>query len=380
MAKETMTPIERTWAAIRLEKPDRVPVVPELTPDPAAHLAGVTMAQVCSDSQVAQSAFLKVFDDYGGWDSAFGGPITPVQMQAANIYPMKMRIPGRDLPDDYMFQLVEEEIMKPEDYNKICDMGIDRFYYEDYLWRINNFQPDELPKLLEEMLTNWGPFKAELDKRGIQPFLMANEFHPFFQLSLMRSMVPFTQDLYYNPEPVERALKQMTAELIPKQIGVCKAFGVDTWLFTDERASGFYYPLSVFERFWWPYTQEIVDAFWSEGITTIFHLDTCWDKNIPYFKKLPRGSAIIELDSTTDIFRAKEVLRSHLCLHGDVSASLLSIGKPEDVEAYCKKLIDEVGGDGGFILGSGCSVPPNCKSENFRAMIETGKKYEFSKK
>jgi uroporphyrinogen-III decarboxylase len=122
-----------------------------------------------------------------------------------------------------------------------------------------------------------------------------------------------------------------------------------------------------------------VDAFWSEGIVTLFHLDQCWDKNIPYFKELPRGSAILELDSVTDIFAAKESLRSHLCLHGDVSAAMLSVAQPEDVEAYCKRLIDEVGDDGGFIMGSGCSVPPTVKPENFRAMIETGKNYELTK-
>ena len=123
-----------------------------------------------------------------------------------------------------------------------------------------------------------------------------------------------------------------------------------------------------------------MEAFWSEGIVTIFHLDQCWDKNLPYFKRLPKGSAIIELDSLTDIFSAKELLRGHLSIHGDVPAALLTIGKPEEVEAYCKKLIDEVGGDGGFILGSGCSVPCNVKAENFRAMIETGKNYELSGK
>ena len=375
MAKESMTPIERTRAAIRTERTDRVPVVPFLSPEAAAHLTGMTMAQVSNDARMVQTAFLKVFDEHGGWDSAFGGPITPAQMQAANIYPMKMRIPGRDLPDDYMFQLVEEEVMKPEDYNRMWEMGPDRFYYEDYLWRINCFQPEELPSMLEEMLTNWGPWRVELDKRGIEPFVMAHEFHPFFKLCLMRSMVPFTQDLYYNPEPVERALKQMTAELIPKQIEVCRAFGVDSWLFVDERASGYYYPLSIFERFWWPYTQEIIEAFWSEGITTVFHLDMRWDKNLPYFRKLPKGSTIIELDSTTDIFLAKDVLRGHLCIHGDVPASLLSLGKPEEVEAYCRRLIDEVGAGGGFILGTGCAAPPDCKPENFTAMIETVKRH-----
>jgi len=378
MARETMSPNERLWAAIRLEKPDRVPVVPQLLPEPAAHLTGLTMAQVASDNQVALEAMFKVFDEYGGWDSCYPGAYMPIQMQAANLYPMRMRIPGKDLPDDHIFQLAEEEVLRIEDYDKICDMGIDRFYYEDYLWRITDLKPEDLPKAIEGLQASFAQFMTECGKRGVQPFFLGYAIHPFFTLSLMRSMVPFTQDLYFNPEPVERALKHMTAELIPKQLSIVKQSGINVWLLTEERASAFYYPPSVFERFWWPYTMEIVDAFWSEGIVTVFHLDTCWDKNIPYFKKLPKGSAILELDSTTDIFRAKEILRGHLGFHGDVSATLLSIGQPEDVEGYCKKLIDEVGGDGGLILSSGCSVPCNVKPENFRAMIETGKNYEFS--
>jgi uroporphyrinogen-III decarboxylase len=65
-------------------------------------------------------------------------------------------------------------------------------------------------------------------------------------------------------------------------------------------------------------------------------------------------------------------------LKGDISAALMSIGKPEDVAAYSKRLIDEVGADGGFILGTGCSVPPDAKFENLRAMVETGKTYELT--
>jgi hypothetical protein len=380
MARETMSPTERLWAAIRLEKPDRVPVVPTLLPEPAAHLTGLTIAQVASSNQVALEAMFKVFDEYGGWDSSYPGAYKPIQMQAANLDPMKMRIPGKDLPDDHTWQLVEEEILKPEDYNKIYEMGMHRFYYEDYLWRISDLKPEDVPREIEALQTSFEQFLIECSKRGIQPFFLGYAIHPFFTLSLMRSMVPFTQDLYFNPEPVERVLKRMTTDLISTQLPIAKASGINTWLFTEERASAYFYPPAVFERFWWPYTRQVVDAFWSEGIVTIFHLDQCWDKNIPYFKKLPKGSAILELDSRTDIFRAKETLRGHLCFHGDVPASLLSIGKSEDVEAYCRKLIDEVGGDGGFILGSGCSVPSNVKPENFRAMIETGKNYEFSKR
>ena len=50
MARESMQPDERLWAAIRLEKPDRVPVLPTLLPEAVAGLSGLTQAQTLSDS------------------------------------------------------------------------------------------------------------------------------------------------------------------------------------------------------------------------------------------------------------------------------------------------------------------------------------------
>ena len=61
-----------------------------------------------------------------------------------------------------------------------------------------------------------------------------------------------------------------------------------------------------------------------------------------------------------------------MAILGDVPAPLLSLGKPEEVTAYCQKLIDVVGEGGGFILGSGCGVPYDAKIENVRAMVKAG--------
>jgi len=373
MAGDMMTGTERLWAAIRLEKTDRVPIVPNLMPEPAAHLTGITQAKVAADNAVALDAILKTFDEYGGWDSIYPGTYTPLQLQALGANPMKLRIPGRDLPDDYQWQPAEEEILQPQDYDKISEMGFDRFYYEDYLARISNLTVDDVNREIGALFTTGMRFLAECDKRKVKPFFMGSGMHPFFTLSLMRSMVAFTKDLYYHPDPVERAIKRMTADVIASQIPLAKEFGLGTLLLTEERASAYFYPPRVFERLWWPYTKQIVSAFWSEGIVTIFHLDQCWDKNIHYFRELPRGSFVMELDGLTDIFAAKEILRGHACFKGDVPAALLSVGKPQDVRDYCRRLINRVGDDGGFILGSGCSVPCNVDPENFRAMIETGK-------
>jgi uroporphyrinogen-III decarboxylase len=74
------------------------------------------------------------------------------------------------------------------------------------------------------------------------------------------------------------------------------------------------------------------------------------------------------LDGETDIFKAKKILGNHMCLMGDVSASMLYLDEPEDVFDYSAKLIRMLGPEG-FILQSGCDIPANAKLENVRAMV-----------
>ena len=179
MARETMSPNDRLWAAIRLDKPDRTPVMPVIAPEPAAYLTGLTMAQVGTDAQTALDAILKVFDDYGGWDTVAPMAYKPIQMQAVNSYPMRMKVPGKDLPDDQIFQLVEEEFLKPEDYSTICEMGIDNFYYNDYLWRLGDLKPEDLAKEIEDITAASTRFATEFGKRGVSPITMSFDMHPF---------------------------------------------------------------------------------------------------------------------------------------------------------------------------------------------------------
>ena len=385
MAVETMTSAERVRAAVRLEKPDRVPIAILATAAPFATIAGISNAEFYADPQRANEIIFQVFDEFGGWDLDLGSLVGNDTLMTKTVMSLalglKLKYPGLDLPDDYPYQAFEDEVLKPEDYDTIAEIGWVKFMTDDFIFRILDITPQKLNDNLTAMIPIFFKGKADWAQRGVVTMYPPSPFtcHPFFRLSLGRSMVKFTEDLYYNPGMVERALKTMTREFIDTTINGSKMFGNDITLVVEERAGGFFYPPRIFERFWWPYTKEIVDALWSEGIVTWFHLDTSWDRNIPYFKQLPRGSAVLALDGTSDIFAAKEVLRDHLCLCGDVQASLLSLGNPEEVQAYCRKLIDEVGGDGGFFLSSGCELPAAIKPENLRAMLHTGKTYELSR-
>ena len=375
MSSEQMTGDERIAAAIRLEETDRVPVVPTLLPEPAAGLAGKLQGDLATDNSVVVDTVFKVFDEFGGWDALYPACYIPVQLQLMGIFPMKISIPGQELANDIPFQLDEEEILQPDDYDKITEMGYEAFFQEDFLWRVTRVAREEYQGLMDQLMIGGAMMLEGCAQRGVTPLFLDHGLHPFFSLSLMRSMVSFTQDVYYNPEPVERALNRMTEDMISKKVEEVKATGINVWLCAEERAGGYFFSPKMFERFWWPYTKRMVESLWEEGIVTMFHLDTCWEKNLPYFKELPKGSFVLQLDGTTDLFKVKEILGGHCCIMGDVPAALLSLGKPDEVENYCKQRIDIVGAGGGYILGTGCSVPPNAKPENFRAMIETARNY-----
>ena len=121
--------------------------------------------------------------------------------------------------------------------------------------------------------------------------------------------------------------------------------------------------------------KKMIEAFAAEGLVTVMHFDQDWTINLPYLLDLPPKMCVCELDSKTDIFKAKEILGNHMCVAGDVPAGLQAYGTPKEMEDYVKKLIDVVGKDTGFILSSGCTVPPDCKYDNFKMMIETAKEY-----
>ena len=377
MSSENMTSTERIAAAIRLEKPDRVPIAPLMSTAAAAVLTGqdpCTLAVAGGHEKL--DAELRAFDEYGGWHGV-PAPV-PTPLDAWPLIGMKVRPATRDRPE---VQVVEEENTRFEDYDIIAEIGWDRFVTKHLVYRITDWtRPEEVRKAISDFNALRDRSHAEYRKRGAVLLFPAWDHHPFFLFSLTRSMVKFTEDLYYRPEKVLRALNRAVDEFIQVNIDRCKATGIPFASCNEERAGAYFYPLAVFERFWWPSVLKIVDAWWSEGIVTWFHVDTPWDKNLPYFKQLPKGSAVLDLDGTTNVFAAKDLLRGHLCIASDVHPTLLSLGKPEEVEAYCKKLIEEVGGDGGHILSSGCTLPGAIKPENFKAMIETGKTYELSMK
>ncbi len=75
-----------------------------------------------------------------------------------------------------------------------------------------------------------------------------------------------------------------------------------------------------------------------------------------------------------DMAKAKEMLGNTACIEGNVPVSLLSFGKPSEVKECCRKLIEECGRGGGYILAYAAGIDKG-NPDNIRAMMEGAKEY-----
>ena len=129
-----------------------------------------------------------------------------------------------------------------------------------------------------------------------------------------------------------------------------------------------------FKTFYWPTLRELMIIFINEGLIPCPVWEGNCNSRLEIIKDIPKGKAIYWLEQS-DIFKAKEILGDRVCIRGNVPPSLLIAGSTQQVEDYCKKLIDIVGRDGGFIMDGAIGIPDEARPDNVKVMEETTKEY-----
>jgi len=132
------------------------------------------------------------------------------------------------------------------------------------------------------------------------------------------------------------------------------------------------------DTFYWPSLKKVMDAVINEGLIQSMFAEGSFNTRLELIDQFPKGSVIWYFDRT-DIFKAKQILGKKYCLMGNVPSSMLVTGEPKDVKEYCRKLIQEVGKGGGYVLCAG-STPENPKLENLQAMMAAVREYGWYKK
>jgi hypothetical protein len=124
-----------------------------------------------------------------------------------------------------------------------------------------------------------------------------------------------------------------------------------------------------FETIFWPTVQPVVEALWEQGNQVLFYAEGKWDAHLTRFAELPAGSIIYHIDRS-DPRRVHEVLGDRFCLSGGVPNTLLAFGTQDDVKAHCRKLIETVGAEGGYIMDASAIMQNDTTIENLKAMTD----------
>lgn len=400
---------KRVRDAIQLREPDRVPVRLETHAFPARY-AGIPIAASFYDPAAWKEATRKTIldlepDIYQSTVGSNSGETLEL------LDPKHLKWPGGALPPDVSHQSIEQEYMKEEEYDLFLDDPTDytlryliprgygaltplaklpyladRFAFVPGMTSI--FTTAEFRELARTLLKA-GRAQEQSDKiaasfdeeMALLGFPQASHGGgaggaPFDLLSdRYRGMRGAMTDMYRCPDKMlaayDRILRWRKAAARPaapaKRGNPKRAF-----VALHRGAEGFM-SIKQFEKFYWPGLKQALQCTIEMGIVPIVFCEGKFGDRLEYFLELPKGKVICLFD-LTDMFRAKEVLKDHVCIAGNVPSSLLQIGSPQEVEEYCAKLIKVCGKGGGFILSAGSSID-EAKPANIKALVDSPKKY-----
>ena len=364
-----MDSFEKLQRAIALQPTPEIPVYPHIVTF-AGRCAGITQEQLFSSNRAWLDACDKTFARVGKPDVVF--PLNP--FDTAYIESMRVKLPGKELGPDEPFQFVEDEFMTAADYDMILTKGWGA-WNTDFMKRIQN---PPLHGPLSGLQVLFGFIRTGMNtnknikhwKAEGMPVMFHTGVAPAFDVfSLSRSLRPFYRDLFDNAEKVKKAVEVGTDAMIKLGVANAKRARGDRVAIFAMRSSASFISPKIFDDISFPSIKRMVEGYHAAGLTSVLHCDGNWDLMIPRFLELPKASCVVELDGATNIRKAAEVLKGHLCIKGDVHHALLALGAAEEVTKYCEELIEFMGHDGGFILGSGCEVPITAKVENVAALI-----------
>jgi uroporphyrinogen-III decarboxylase len=206
--------------------------------------------------------------------------------------------------------------------------------------------------------------------------------HPLDLLQSYRGINQLVMDMYTMPDKLLEFMywladyEVMQASQEAVAMGAGELPGAETIFFYNGAPPGL--PPDLYDKLYIPVGKRMIDAWVERGFNIWCHYDNDQTPHLESLKTyadgIPKGHVLLDFEKT-DMKKAKEVMQGTMCICGNVPSMLLVYGTPEEVDAYCKKLIEDCAPGGGFILGAECETPWDSKRENVVAMKQAAVKY-----
>jgi uroporphyrinogen-III decarboxylase len=332
---------------------------------------GITVADFLSDQNRAMDLTIKYMDKLNGLDGSNSIPSTIINVELTLLWHNRVQMPGRELPDDTLWQVDEKEVMSIEDYDMIINDGFQAF------------QAQHLPKV-----TDMAEFQSAIEKMPEISHIIRNAFIdngyvpmtggvstiPFEILCGGRSMTQFYMDLYRRPEKVKAAMDAMIHDQIEMACRIVETTGIKRIWVGGWRSASMLLAPNLWDEFVFPYFKRLTWALAEKDIVSILHFDQDWTRDLRRLLDLPPKKCVLNIDGMTDIRQAKEILGNHMAIMGDIPSALLKTGTAEALYSWARELIRDIGPTG-FLLAPGCEAPIDAKSENMEAYVAAGRDF-----
>ena len=396
--------------AVDLKKPLRVPVCPFMGFFPFVH-AGVTAQESMYDYAKLGYAMKKYHADFLP-DTVSGaflyGPGNVFEILDYKLY----NWPGHGVNVNSPYQAKESDWMKADEYDALINDPSD-FFLRRYLPRVfgslsawQMFGPFtdilELPftgtsivpfgippvqesfkKLLEAgtKALEWIQAAVAIDSEticnlGIPPLMGGFTKAPFDIIGdTLRGTRGVMFDMYRQPKKLLAAVDRIVPLAIDLAVRGCTMNKNPIAFIPLHKGADGFMSNKDFNTFYWPTLKAVILGLVENGVVPYLFVEGGYNQRLDIIADpdIPKGSDIWMFDQT-DMKEVKKHLGGWACFGGNVPASMLKAGTPDQVEQYVKALINDVAQDGGFILSTG-AVLDEAKDENLHAMIEAGKKY-----
>jgi uroporphyrinogen-III decarboxylase len=219
-------------------------------------------------------------------------------------------------------------------------------------------------------------FVGQMKEEAWLPYYYALTPNPLdFIGAFLRDFDTLSLDLYRMPEKVKKAC----AGLAPVLAAVGKMTGKISLDVTGSRRVfcpvwyNTYLSPEKFKEFHFPYIKQIANELIEADFTPLMSFQGRSDHLLEILKEFPAGKVIMWFDKT-DLVKAREVLGDKYCLAGGIPSSLLIGGTPEKVRQHTEELINNLKGNGSFIVSTEFNGMGDAKVENVKAMTETVRK------
>jgi hypothetical protein len=397
--------IIRFIKVIKLEEPDRVPVILPAGTFPVYH-AGMTLKEVMYDNKKLCQAYRKFFSEFEA--DTFTSPMVPPGRASEIIESLTSKWPGHGLPDNAsMQQYVEGEYMKADEYdvflNDVSDFCL-RCYLPRTLGALTPFakfsplphilgMPNRFlaPAVMPEVqaafqaiidygkeMAKWQEPIAEFEREALAagyPSFFGGQSHAPFDIlaDTLRGTQGIVMDMYRQPDKLLEAMEMLTPINIDCGLRMANISGIPIVFFALHKGDDTFMSDKQYEKFYWPTFRKVITGLIEEGCVPMLFAEGRYNNRLEIVKDLPKGKVMWHFDQT-DMARAKKILGDTACIAGNVPSSLLCTGTPKAVKEYCRKLIEVCGKGGGFILTGGASIDKG-NPDNLRAMMEAAEEY-----